>query len=82
VVNLRQPDCVTVSLRGVRDSHSGGSPWRARTAGENSAAHFSKGPLQAYQEEYEFGDYGATLTEARLGNTGVLLREQYFSPVS
>jgi hypothetical protein len=52
-----------------------------KTAGDNSAAHFAKGPLQAYQEEYEFGDYGATLTETRLGNTGLLLREHYFSPV-
>lgn len=52
-----------------------------KTAGENTPAHFAKGPLQAYQEEYEFGDYGATLTETRLGSTGVLLREHYFSPV-
>jgi len=52
-----------------------------RVAGENSPAHFAKGPLQAFQEEYEFGDYGATLTETRLGTTGVLLREHYFSPL-
>jgi hypothetical protein len=52
-----------------------------KIAGENTAAHFAKGPLQAFQEEYEFGDYGATLTETRLGDTGVLLREHYFSPV-
>lgn len=56
-----------------------GAPQRA--AGENTRAHFAKGPLQAFQEEYEFGDYGATLTETRLGGTGVLLREHYFSPV-
>jgi hypothetical protein len=52
-----------------------------KTAGENSSAHFAKGPLQAYQEEYAFGDYGATLTETRLGSTGLLLREHYFSPL-
>jgi len=52
-----------------------------RVAGENTRAHFAKGPLQAFQEEYAFGDYGATLTETRLGSTGVLLREHYFSPV-
>jgi hypothetical protein len=52
-----------------------------KTAGENTAAHFAKGPLQAFQEEYEFGDYGATLTETRLGSTGILLREHYFSPL-
>lgn len=52
-----------------------------KTAGENSAAHFAMGPLQAYQEEYRFGDYAATLTETRLGTTGVLFREQFFSPV-
>lgn len=56
-----------------------GPPQKA--AGANSAAHFAKGPLQAYQEEYEFGDYGATLTAARLGNSGVMFREQYFSPL-
>jgi hypothetical protein len=52
-----------------------------RVVGENTAAHFAKGPLQAYQEEYQFGDYAATLTETRLGTTGVLFREQFFSPV-
>jgi hypothetical protein len=52
-----------------------------KTAGENTTAHFAKGPLQAYQEEYEFGNYAMTLTEARLGATGVMLREHYFSPV-
>ena len=52
-----------------------------KTAGENTPSHFAKGPLQAFQEEYEFGDYGARLTETRLGSTGVLLREHYFSPL-
>ena len=53
----------------------------SKQGGENTAEHFAKGPLQAYQEEYEFGDYVATLTETRLGDTGVLVREHYFSPV-
>ncbi|WP_394841828.1 hypothetical protein LZC95_32720 [Pendulispora brunnea] len=53
----------------------------AKSTGENTAAHFAKGPLQAFQEEYEFGNYAATLTETRIGDLGMLVREQYFSPV-
>ncbi|WP_394831143.1 hypothetical protein LVJ94_31990 [Pendulispora rubella] len=53
----------------------------SKSAGENTAVHFGKGPLQAFQEEYEFGDYAATLTETRIGDLGMLVREQYFSPV-
>ena len=52
-----------------------------KTSGENTLAHFAKGPLQAYQEAYEFGNYAATLTETRIGELGVLLREHYFSPL-
>jgi hypothetical protein len=53
----------------------------AATGGENNPAHFAKGPMQAYQEEWTFGNYGATLSEVRLGDSGVLVREHYISPV-
>ncbi|WP_394824396.1 hypothetical protein [Pendulispora albinea] len=53
----------------------------AKSAGVNTPEHFAKGPLQSYQEEYAFGDYAATLSETRIGNTGLLVRAQYFSPV-
>lgn len=49
--------------------------------GENAPAHFAKGPLQAYKEEWTFADYGATLGEVRLGDTGMMVREHYLSAV-
>lgn len=51
------------------------------TAGENHPAHFSKGPLQAFKDEWVFGDYGATLSEVRLADTGIMVRERYVSPI-
>jgi hypothetical protein len=49
--------------------------------GQNDPAHFAKSPLQAYKEEWVFGDYGATLGEVRLADTGLMVREQYISAV-
>lgn len=51
------------------------------TGGENEPAHFSKGPLQTYMNEWKFIDYGATLSEVRLADTGIMIREHYLSPV-
>jgi hypothetical protein len=49
--------------------------------GENNPAHFSKGPLQAYKEEWSFGNYGAQVSEVRLANVGLMVREHYLSLV-
>jgi hypothetical protein len=51
------------------------------TGGENQAVHFAKGPLQAFKQEWSFGDYNMTLSEVRLADTGVMVREQYLSGV-
>lgn len=51
------------------------------TGGENEPGHFAKGPLQTYMNEWTFSDYGVTLSEVRLADTGIMVREQYLSAV-
>jgi len=51
------------------------------TGGDNVPQHFAESALSAFKEEWQFGDYGATLSAVRLADTGLMVREQYISPV-
>lgn len=49
------------------------------TAGEAAESHLARGFLSSYVAEHTFTDYRATVTATNLGDTGVMVREQYLS---
>ncbi len=49
------------------------------TAGEAAEAHLARGFLSSYVAEHTFTDYRATVTATNLGDSGVMVREQYLS---
>jgi hypothetical protein len=49
------------------------------SAGEAAASHLGRGFLSSYVAEHAFTDYRATVTATNLGDTGVMVREQYLS---
>lgn len=71
----RSTELTTALSSGLRRAL--GEPMLA--AGESSIRHMSSGPMQAFKEEFAFSDYQATLRQVRLGRTGVMVTETYFS---
>lgn len=49
------------------------------SAGEPAAAYLSRGMLTTFIVEHTFTDYRATVTATNLGETGMMVREQYLS---
>lgn len=49
--------------------------------GQNTPENFNQPGLQAFKEEWLFGDYGVAVGAARLGNKGIASSETYLSPL-
>jgi hypothetical protein len=47
--------------------------------GEPTVAHLSRGLLSTYVATHAFTDYRATVSASNLGETGVMVREEYLS---